>query len=546
MNRRLVEYLVLLLAALTTGTLVAQAADEAAKPAPKTIRVFRVGSSSFGPQLLWDAKRIVDATGKFVLEWDEKKDSAGYTRLDQFVTQPGLYQEWLERYIPKIQEGKYDFVVFQTIDWLGFTPEQQAKLLGEVLPALAGKIRETGAQVILYDKFVALERSEKDPRAQAWARRYPEGVRFNYLLHVMAAKQAGIDKITFGGGAVQELWGQSPFQEMRYLYNDSGHPGLLAHYISACNLSYLMTGIDPVGSPVRAVGFTGFGRTAFEKEPSNGNQAFYDAFKERVKGEDFEMTEAEARTLKETAMKYQREWGAILKEALADGAEYAKIEAEVRRIQGETLKFEEYGVSPTKAKELLKQFSEATEGELNQFELDKIRRKTRGHEFAKLSERFLPNKQAAKTALNDFNAYWDTTNNKLRDDVYFELCLYEARCKANGDRAEVTRAGATHGAVLSLLHLPGQRILLERIAQDRRQEFLATLDWTGASKRHSPLFAAYQKKILADPDKLLKAWALYLDVWSNPDLLDKFKESKFSQEVFLEADKEFERRNTKE
>ena len=32
------------------------------------------------------------------------------------------------------------------------------------------------------------------------------------------------------------------------------------------------------------------------------------------------------------------------------------------------------------------------------------------------------------------------------------------------------------------------------------------------------------------------AWDIYLDIWTDPNLMDRLEESKFSKEVWLEAD----------
>ena len=65
------------------------------------IKVFRVGSSSFGYALIEDTQAIVESRGDFRLICDEKQDKAGYTRLDRFVTQPGLCEEWCEETLPR-------------------------------------------------------------------------------------------------------------------------------------------------------------------------------------------------------------------------------------------------------------------------------------------------------------------------------------------------------------------------------------------------------------------------------------------------------------
>ncbi|NLF39059.1 hypothetical protein GX586_06410, partial [bacterium] len=151
--------------------------------ATQTIRVYKVGSSSFPPELLTDAKYIVEAAGDTTIEWE----SSDYTRLDDFVLRPYLYTVWTNQHLPIIKAGNYDYVVFQTIGWYNLKPEQHEELLTEIIPDLVSIIQSYGAQVVFYDKFVALLRDEPDPLARTWAGRYPEGVYLNYLLHTMAA-----------------------------------------------------------------------------------------------------------------------------------------------------------------------------------------------------------------------------------------------------------------------------------------------------------------------------------------------------------------------
>ena len=533
----------IILIAFLSLTAVAVAQDGGHRK-PKTIRMYRVGSSSFGPGLLVITKDIIGATGKFVLDWDQKRDSARYTRLDQFVTQPGLYEEWCKSNLPRIEKGGYDYVVFQTIGWFNFTPEQHKKLLAEILPDLARKIHKTGAKMILYDKFVALHRREKDPRARAWAGRYPEGVRFNYLLHVMTTRRAGIDGVTFGGAAVHELWGRKPFSDMKYFYNDAGHPGVMGNYISACLLSYLMTGVDPVGNPVRKIDLKGsWTLKAFNDEPRNGNQAFYDAYKNRVKDGVFEMTDAEAAALQKTAMKHHRTWSAVLRANRADEAALARTEAEIRRIQGEMNKPEAYGMSKEGIEAIRSKYAEAAEpGGLKPYVIERIRRECTGPKaFEKFCMRYLPRK-ASKELAKQYVRFWDKHNSKLKDDVFYQSGLYEARVKAEGRRDEVKRMKAAHSALQGVMLLPGYRLLLGRMTKEQKQAFLSKYRVTGARKRHSPAFAAYQMKVKDDPDKLLKAWGVYLGIWTDPNLMDRLKETRFSQKVWLEADKEFEKR----
>jgi hypothetical protein len=532
--------------------LVVGAADAPASGPPpgqagaKELRAYRVGSSSFGPALMEDAKRIIDATGRFVLTWDEKRDSASYTRLDWFATKPGSMEAWCAENIPRIEQGHYDFVIFQTINWLGITAEQQDMLLRKALPDVFARVQKAGAKVILYDKFVPLERDQQDPRARAWAGRYPEGILFNYLLHILVAKQAGISLITFGGASVHELWDQEPYASLRYFYNDTGHPGAMAHYISACLLARLMTGLDPVGSPVREISISDWQLVAFEKEPRNGNQAFYDRFKGQVKGSSFLLSDEQALALQTVAMKNHTAWQARLKDALSSPEAFAKVEAEIKRLRGEALKMEAYGFAKKRAEIMRKRFAEAQEGDsVNQATIDKLREKGRDGYFGKAAKKLLQDKDTYKAAVAEYLAYWEQNNSKLRDDVLLECALRLARCEAEGRRDEVVLLEEAHAVLLNITMLAGHPILLARLGEAEGKDYIKNQEWRGAPKRFAPAFAAQQAAAGVDRAQLQRLWKIYLGVWADPDLMDKLKSSNFDREVFLEADKEFAERSAK-
>ena len=68
------------------------------------IKVLRVGSSSFPYMLIENTRAIVEASGKYELVC-AKEDGTGYTRLDQFISQPGLFEQWCREQVPKIRTG---------------------------------------------------------------------------------------------------------------------------------------------------------------------------------------------------------------------------------------------------------------------------------------------------------------------------------------------------------------------------------------------------------------------------------------------------------
>ena len=514
---------------------------------PKVIKAYRVGSSSFGYALIEDTRAIVEASGRHKLICDKKADSAGYTRLDKMVQLPGLYEEWCEQNVPRIGKGKYDYVILQTIGWLNLTPEQQRKLCCRLLPDLAGKVRAAGAQAILYDKYIPLQDRQKGPRARTWCGRYPGGYRLSYLLHVMAAREAGIEKITFGGAAVHELWRQKHFAELEYLYCDPGHPGAMAHYISAINLAYLLTGEDPVGSPIRKLPFRGGAWGSFQRAPAAGKAKLYEANKHRIKDGWLELSDEEVRTLQQTAMKHQRKWGAVLRTNLDSDEAYAKTKEEIRHFQGEMCKFEKYGLDAGTVASLKKQYAEAAEpGGLPPIEVEKIRRKSKSIAYAgaelRAYVRRLLSPDVAKQASREYTRYWDESNSKLRDDVYFEGKVLAARLERQGKRDEARHVAETCAQINHVFSLAGYKILLRRLTDEDAKKVLAAYRVTGPVKRNSPAMSDWENEHHGDRAKLFKAWDIYLDIWTDPNLMDRVKASGFDKKVLLEADREFARR----
>jgi len=519
----------------------------AAHSAEKTIKVFRVGSSSFSYMLIQDTRAIVEASGDYKLLCDEKGDQAGYTRLDQFLTQPGLFEEWRREQIPRIEAGDYDFVIIQTIGWLNFKPEQQERLCTEIIPELAKKIQNAGAEVILYDKYLPIQFDQKDPRARTWCLRYPEGYELNYRLHILAAKHAGISKISFGGQAVTRLWQTDHFAGVRFLYCDPGHPGPMANYISAVNLAYLLTGENPVGSPVRAIPFEGgralaFSRLAGSDRP--GDRELYEANKHRLGDGKLMLTDEEAMRLQTAAVDSQRKWGFLLKANQESDEEFAKTREEIARIQAEMNKFAEHGLDAGTVTALERKFAPPdSAGELRPELIAKIRRKSRSIEYANTDvrnyyRRFLT-RERQRPVQEQYARYWQENNSKLRDDVYFQCRVLEEKALRDGRRDEARDLKATAGMIRNLFQLSAYRILLEHVNPQQQEQMLAEYQVTGPTKRNSPAFAAYQYEHHRDREKLLAAWEVYLDIWSNPERMDKLRDDGYPLKVFLEADKEF-------
>jgi len=93
--------------------------------------------------------------------------------------------------------------------------------------------------------------------------------------------------------------------------------------------------------------------------------------------------------------------------------------------------------------------------------------------------------------------------------------------------------------VRNVLKLPAYRILLEHVSEQQQETILSEYVVTGPTKRNSPAFAAYQNEHHLDRKKLLEAWEVYIDIWTDPDLMDKLRDNNYPIEVFLEVDKEF-------
>ena len=525
----------------------------AGQGSPQEIKVFRVGSSSFGYDLIEMTRDIVEASGDYRLICDEKADKAGYTRLKRFLSRPGLYEEWRKETLPRVKAGDYDYVIVQTIGWLNATPEAHRKLFTEILPDMAAKIRATGARIILYDKYLRPLRNQDNPRARTWCGRYPEAHHMNYLLHIMAARHAGIEKISFGGQAVTELWDKPQFARVPFFVHD-GHPGPWAHYVTAVNLAYLLTGENPVGNPVRELPLAGHRVRAFERLANSDKPAerqLYEEMKPRVTDGRLTLTDEEARILQETAMQSQRKWGALLRENLESDQAFAKTVQEVERIHGEMNKFEEYGLDERMVKILKAKYAAPEEpGELRPRLVKKILRKSKKLDYADTALRNYKNRLLSRSEQKqvdgEFVQYWNENNNKLRDDIYIEGKYLEAKLAREGDRDELERLRRTLNMIRYVLSLPGWKILLEHVDDEQAEAILAGYDVHGPHERGSPAFAAYQNEHHTDKQKLYEAWDIYLDIFSDADRLDRLRDNNYPIEVFREADKIFERRIAEE
>lgn len=82
-------------------------------------------------------------------------------------------------------------------------------------------------------------------------------------------------------------------------------------------------------------------------------------------------------------MKSQRRWGALFQANLRSDEEFAKTMQEIRRVQGEMDKFEEYGLDAGTIEALRRDYaSAAVPGELPPARIETIRRKSRNIDYA--------------------------------------------------------------------------------------------------------------------------------------------------------------------
>jgi len=87
-------------------------------------------------------------------------------------------------------------------------------------------------------------------------------------------------------------------------------------------------------------------------------------------------------------------------------------------------------------------------------------------------------------------------------------------------------------------------LLFEHVSDENKKAILGNYRITGLTKRSSPLFAAYQNEHHLDEAKLINAWKVYMDIWSDPDLMDKLRDNDYPLEVVQEVDREFAKRIT--
>jgi hypothetical protein len=353
----------------------------------------------------------------------------------------------------------------------------------------------------------------------------------------------------------------------------------MANYISALNLAYLLTGEDPVGSPVRELPLGEGRQRAFFNLPTSPKPGALRLFEAnmnrirrspdsdlpspppakrnsggegRVRGGDgiLTLTDQEATMLQQAAMKSQRQWGTLLQACLESDERFAEVMQQIRRIQGEMGKYEEYGLDAGKIASLREAFAPpVAPGELPPSLIAKIRRKSRSIEYAGAEvrsyyRRFLTREQQ-KVVREAYADYWHQNNSKLRDDLYFGCRVLIEKALQSGNRDEAARLQQACGVLHMTLSFPAYILLFENVSDENKQTILENYRITGLTKRSSPLFAAYQNENHRDEAKLVSAWRVYMDIWSAPDLMDKLRDSGYALEVIQQVDREFTKRIAK-
>jgi hypothetical protein len=493
---------------LVVGCLAVSALDAA------TFRVYKCGSSSFPDEILETARDIIEAGSEHTIAIDR----AGYTRLDNFVDGVADYQEWLTAYMPRIQSGNYDFVIFQTINWYYNSPLLHDSLFQGILPDLTARVRNTGAQVILYDKYVGYkEGCYRDPPYS------------NLLWHLEAAARSDIGLITFDGPAETEVRvNQVLSGNYAELLHHGAHPGPVLNYMTACDLAWLIAGVDPRGSNIRHVYMT--------KDQMDN----YGSYPEVNAAEStLVLTLAIADTLQRIAMRQHLAWTERLNDNLESDSLFFNVTMpEIEQFESE------YGnvalIGHTLTPNDSTRCDLANKPSLTAQELAEIRA-TLGALSPRVQARaqsWLPG-AAFDTLVASYREFWLQYNSKLRDDVYYENLIALALAEHAGDIPERDRLQRASGVLLEILSLAAETMAMTQLAGAQQQQALATFAWPDSFTAYAPAFAAAQTGSLDSLSRLDKAREIYFGVWEDVNLMDELKADNFSQAVWLKADSIF-------
>ncbi len=515
---------------------------------PKEIRIWWAGTSSTTSSLILNTKALINSTGKFKVT-SGGKDKSGYSSLTALF-EPEEEKKWLEKNIQTIKNGNYDYVVLQMLyRYLYLTPADQENLFENVLPRVVNKIREAGAEVVLFDKYVQLPNrndTSLPQKVRDWSprSRYPDSERLFYLLSFTFGKYANVNKMSFGGLANNDLWKKEQFINMRSLFNE-GHPGPMGDYISACGVATAITGVNMIGNPIRNIYINDHQIGMFEKEKKD--KVFYDKHKDKIKDGFFTLTDEEADVLQKTAMKYHLDYTDKLKQNINNEEVFKQTLTDIKAIQGEMDKFDEYGLSTLtigsiygniKGKYPFYGCPNSLKQELLKKALKKITSpsqklsKTVGIALRKHSDK----KEVVKEIFSKWATHWEGNNNKFREDLLRAFITYNITCS---EENEVGRLSEIKKLIDTIYSLPCFMISLDYMSEKEKRNFVKHSVKPYFKKELSPEFYSYVKQSLGNQEELIKGWKCYLKVITDPQLMDDIKDAKFSNESWLAVDKVF-------
>ncbi len=496
--------------------------------AQQTIRIYTVGSSSFGQKLVDQIVDLVEASGPYTVE----TGASGYTRLDQWASGEASYQAWLDEKMPDIMLGNYDYVIVQTISWFNLNPTSQEYLWTQILPDLNQRIQTAGAELILYDKYPS-------PGC------YPDYVRSNNLFHIRACVEAGISKIAWGGTSVEELGLLQYFKDMRTFYDMVGHPGPMMDYLSACAISYMITGVNPIGTSMTNISIIGWCNDWFlglETSSEPADVAFFNAHKDRVVNAHLQLTAWEADTLQRTAMRNHLAWMDTLAANRDNAARYAATLAEIdsiRALHGQWAILYPGGVPPN----VVERCQPLGAAALSEDQLAAIR-----DTVLMWSDRV---EQAAQQYLSSteydqlrqaYTDYWLDYNSKFRDDTYYMLLveLELARMDSTPDAAEIARLEQQSVMFREVLSLPAEEMLIDMISASEADAFIAAFTWPSAPNAvYAPQFGAAQLANASQWGEVEVLREMYLDIWQNDDYMDSLRDNSYPLSTWLMVDSIF-------
>jgi len=458
----------------------------------------------------------------------------------------GFKEEWLAENIPKIKSGKYTHVAFQVLRATSFlTAEDQIKLYDEIFPEVCKKVREAGAEPFLWDKHLDAFEYSLDGKNKYWTgvRYFDPDNDFFLLQQIWAAKKAGITKISFTGSAVNKLWLEPRWKEMKFIYEE-GHPGGIGNYMYACNISYLLTGVSPVGNKIRKCYLHDGYLQKFDEEA----QDFKDKYKSQVREKAYFLSEEEAKIVQEAVWASYQKWDKILKKNLADDTAFKATMDKVKRIHKTIDTFDKYGIKKYFVDGIKKGiFKRYPDLGLPKEEMDKIlaaERKKDPMNFRRFIRKyFTPNER--KVLTKKFHDYWQKNNSKFKTDIYPTFCIYSklASTLPSEEQKRIKGVGLLFGEILSM---PGILIAIEQLSEEQKNKATKGKNSSllgGSRIRMWPTVSSALKG--ASWEKQVKIYNTVLKCLENPDLLDRWRNSNYSNEILKELDDAFKVKMTK-